>query len=90
MGAELTYKILPPLYVYASAEYNKRKYRDDFPGSGESRSDKMQQYSVRLTYLLSKRLAISLTESYTINESNLSIFDYDRSITGLFLTVGVL
>ena len=90
LGAELTYKILPPLYVYASAEYNKRKYRDDFPGSGESRSDKMQQYSVRLTYLLSKRLAISLTESYTINESNLSIFDYDRSITGLFLTVGVL
>lgn len=90
IGAELTYKILSPLYIYVSGEYNRRKYRDDFPDFQETRLDRMQQYSIRLTYLLSKRMAISLTESYIINDSNLILFDYKRNITGLFLTVGVL
>jgi len=89
-GARLLYKITSPLYVNISGEYNRRKYRDDYPGFQESRLDKMQQYSIGLTYLISKRISISVTENYTINSSNLDIFDYKRSITGIFLRAGVL
>ncbi len=89
-GARLLYKITSPLYVNISGEYNRRQYRDDYPGYTEKRSDRMQQYSIGLTYLISKRISISVTENYTINSSNLDIFDYKRNITGVFLRVGVL
>jgi hypothetical protein len=90
LGAEVAYKISSPLVINVSGEHNRREYRDDFPNFQDNRSDMMQQYSVRLTYLFSERMAVSLVESYTINDSNLSIFDYERNIIGIFLTVGVL
>lgn len=89
-GAELTYKLSSPLYIDISGEYSERRYRDEYLNSQKRRLDKMQQYSLRLTYLISKRVGISITESYTINDSNLSAFDYKRSIAGILLTVGVL
>ncbi len=89
-GAKLLYRVSSPLYVNISGEYNRRKYKEDYPGYTEKRSDRMQQYSIGLTYLISKRISLSITENYTINNSNLSIFDYKRSITGVFLRVGVL
>jgi len=90
VGAGIVYKIKPSLYLNLLSEYNERRYRDDFPGLQKRRVDRMQQYSVRLTYFLSGRMSASFTESYTVNDSNLGIFDYKRSITGIFLTVRVL
>ncbi len=90
LGVKLAYKITPPLHINVSSEYNERRYRNDSPGFQERRLDRMQQYSLRLTYLISERMSASITESYIVNDSNLSIFDYRRNITGLFLTVGVL
>ncbi len=89
-GAEIAYRITSPLYIGVSGEYNRKKFRDDFSDTDERRSDKIQEYALSLTYLVSKRVSISLTENYTINNSNLSIFDYKRNITGISLTVGVL
>jgi len=89
-GAELAYKITPLLHINVSSEYNERWYRDDFPGFQKRRLDRMQQYSLRLTYFISETMSASITESYIVNDSNLGIFDYRRNITGIFLTVGVL
>ncbi|VAX32437.1 hypothetical protein MNBD_NITROSPIRAE02-107 [hydrothermal vent metagenome] len=89
LGAELAYKIIPPLYINVSSEYNERRYRDEFPGFQKRRLDKLQQYSLRLTYLISERVNVSITESYIVNDSNLAIFDYRRNLTGIFLTIGV-
>ncbi len=89
-GATLLYRVSSPLYVNISGEYNRRQYREDYPGYTEKRSDRMQQYSIGLTYLISKRISIAVTENYTINSSNLDIFDYKRNTTGVFLKVGVL
>ncbi len=89
-GAEVLYRVSSPLYLSLSGEFNRRRYRDDYPGYGERRLDRMQQYSLALTYLLSGRMSVSVTESYTVNDSNIGIFDYRRSITGVFLRVGVL
>ncbi|GBE36437.1 cellulose synthase subunit BcsC [bacterium BMS3Bbin07] len=90
LGAELAYKIIPPLHINVSSEYNERRYRDEFPGFQKRRLDRMQQYSLRLTYFISERMSVSITESYIVNDSNLSIFDYRRNIAGIFLTIGVL
>jgi hypothetical protein len=95
LGAEVVLKLtafdLPsPLYVSLSGEYEERNYREQFPSFGESRRDWMQEYSLGLTYLLTKRIALSVREDYTMNNSNLSGFDYSRSITGIFVSLGVL
>ncbi len=83
-------KVTRPLYLSLTSEYNERRYRDDYPGLGKRRLDRLQQYSLRFTYRISRRLSASITESYTVNDSNLGIFDYKRSITGVFLTVNIL
>jgi hypothetical protein len=90
IGAELVLKIISSLYLNVTGEYNRRHYKDVFPDFDDSRLDRMQQYSARVTYLFSERLSVSILDNYTINDSNLSIFDYDRNIAGIFITVGVL
>ncbi len=89
LGAEVAYRISPPLHINVSGEYSERRYRDDFPGFQEKRLDRMQQYSLRLTYVASDRMNASITESYIVNDSNLGVFDYRRNITGIFLTIGL-
>ncbi|GBD95914.1 MAG TPA: tetratricopeptide repeat protein [Nitrospirae bacterium] len=89
-GAELTCKITSPLYINVSGEYNERRYRDDYPVFQERRLDSMQQFSVKLTYIFSDRISASITDTYIVNNSNLSIFDYKRNITGIFFTAGIL
>ncbi|MEC4686470.1 MAG: tetratricopeptide repeat protein [Nitrospirota bacterium] len=90
LGAELAYKITPHLHINVSGEYNERRYHDDFPGFQEKRLDRMQQYSLRLIYFISERMSASVTESYTVNDSNIALFNYKRNITGIFLTIDVL
>jgi len=90
LGAELVCRVKTPLYLNLSGEYNVRRYRDDFPGFQERRLDRMQQYSLRLTYFLSDGISASITESYIVNSSNIGLFDYRRNMTGIFLTIGVL
>ncbi len=69
------------------ASYQDRKYQSEFPGFSQKRHDGMQEYSAILTWNPSRRVSISISEIYIINSSNLVIFDYNRSIAGLFLGV---
>ncbi|UCG79110.1 MAG: bacterial transcriptional activator domain-containing protein [Nitrospirota bacterium] len=69
------------------ASYSDRQYQGDDPAEGEKRHDQVQQYSANVVWAFHKAYNISLSELYVINSSNVQRFDYDRSITGLYLMV---
>lgn len=90
LGAGFIYQVTEPLYVTVSGQYSEDRYRDDFPGFTEERRDKTQQYSIVLTYSLTDKITIYLTDDYTSNDSNLNTFEYDRNVIGLLLTIALL
>ncbi len=89
-GADVTYRLMDPLYVTVSGQYTEERYIDDDPFFSEQRSDKTQQYSLVLTYKLSDRFIVYLTDDYTTNDSNLDTYEYDRNVVGLLLTYTLL
>jgi tetratricopeptide (TPR) repeat protein len=68
-------------------EYYQRSYGGIDPAFGITRDD--QQYSAALTLArkITENISLVLNETYTRNHSNISIFNYERSITGLFMNV---
>ncbi|MBI4844425.1 MAG: tetratricopeptide repeat protein [Nitrospirae bacterium] len=90
LGGEISSEILPSLYGKLSAEYSEKEYGSLLPDAAEIRVDEAQKYSASLTYVINKTLSLQLTESYTVNDSNLELYNYRRNIMGLFLTAGVL
>lgn len=73
-----------------AGEYQKKNYLGDFPGTVKERSDKTQKYSIGLSYPLTKKLRLTLTDTYMNNSSNLKIFDYSRNIVGIHLSMELL
>jgi tetratricopeptide (TPR) repeat protein len=67
-------------------EYFVKDYKSDHPTSGSPREDDMQTYSVSLSRDLLSWLGISVSYLYIRNDSNITDFDYDRSIAGTVLT----
>jgi len=92
VGVRGSYKVTEPLRVSGSVEFEKRKHRGSNPNtaSSDKRVDRMQKYTLRLTYMINKQMAVTVSESYTRNDSNLREFDYERNIIGLILTVGII
>ena len=90
IGAAAGFNIMEPLRVKASAEYNWRRHMEYFPAYGEKRKDRMQKYTVSLQYSLSQKMAVTLTGSYTLNDSNIEDFEYQRNIIGLLFSYGLI
>ncbi|MBI4826733.1 MAG: tetratricopeptide repeat protein [Nitrospirae bacterium] len=90
LGGDISSGILPSLYGSLSAEYSEREYDSISPGASEIRIDGIQTYSGSLTYVINRTFSLQLTESFTVNDSNLDLYNYRRNIAGLFLTAGVL
>ncbi len=90
VGATVNYRISNSLKVKAAANYAHRIYRMEFPSLGESRRDKMYKYVVDVQYALSEKFIVSLRDAYTVNDSNLEDYDYDRNVVGLLLTYVML
>lgn len=90
LGGDLSTELLPSLYAEVSAEYSERKYNSLSPSASEIRLDEVQNYSAGLTYVINKTFSLQLADSFTVNDSNLDIYNYRRNILGLFLTAGVL
>ncbi len=90
LGADINYQAMTDLYLTVSAQYSNDEYREIFPGFTEKREDKTQQYSLVITYRISDKMTLYLTEDYTSNDSNLNTFEYDRNVIGLLLTVALL
>ncbi|MBI5142825.1 MAG: tetratricopeptide repeat protein [Nitrospirae bacterium] len=55
--------------------------------SDSIRRDTTQDYSADMVWSPTESVSLTLSEVYTINNSNIGKFDYKRSITGLFLGV---
>jgi tetratricopeptide (TPR) repeat protein len=89
VGLAATYKMDSHWKIKVLADYQRRKYDDVFPSFGEVRLDKMQKYAINVQYALTEKMAVTLKESYTYNDSNLRDYDYSRNLIGLLLTYGV-
>ncbi len=90
LGADVNYQAMTDLYLTVSAQYSSDRYKEDYPGFTEKRKDKTQHYSFVVTYRISDKLTLYLTEDYTSNDSNLDTFEYDRNVIGLLLTAALL
>jgi hypothetical protein len=88
-GADLYYRVTNPLYLFVKGEYGERHFKEDYPIFGEKREDNVQVYSLGANYQISGRIGLYISQSFTLNGSNLDIYEYDRSVTSLFLTVGL-
>jgi hypothetical protein len=68
-------------------EYYRRSYGGLDPTFSVTREDQQYSVSASLERKLTERISLVLNELYTRNHSNVKTFDYERSITGLFMKV---
>lgn len=73
------------LHADFGGEYYSRNYKGTQPGGAEKRRDRTFTASVSLTKRLSERFSLTVGQLYSKNSSNLAAFDYNRSITSVFL-----
>jgi hypothetical protein len=71
--------------VFAGVSYYDRQYEGVPPGASEKRHDGAQEASVGISRKAGKKLTVSLSDTYTFNDSNLVLFEYTRNILGLFV-----
>ncbi len=71
------------------AEYETNDYGNEFPGLGVKREDRRQRYSGEVRYAVSRNLSVIGGYSYTYNDSNIELFEYERNIASLILKVGI-
>jgi len=77
----MPYRIFLDLY----GEYYSKSYDGVGPYSDSRRRDTIRTYSGSLTKALTERFSLTMSQIYTRNGSNIAVYDYNRSITGLFL-----
>jgi tetratricopeptide (TPR) repeat protein len=78
--------------LFLAASYFVKKYEEDywlFVSPDTYRQDRVQEYSLAITWNPFNWLSISLTENYLINDSNIRDADYKRNIIGLVVGVGI-
>jgi tetratricopeptide (TPR) repeat protein len=68
-----------------SASYYDRKYREDIAAGHPQRHDGVQEYSLDVSRSIAKDLSLSLSDLYTVNDSNLPAYTYTRNILGIFV-----
>ncbi|MDA8098436.1 MAG: tetratricopeptide repeat protein [Nitrospiraceae bacterium] len=73
------------LQFSGSASYTDQHYDAVYPGYPAKRHDGMQEYLLSVSKTLGRSVTITLSDSYTINDSNLAAFEYTRNIAGLFI-----
>ena len=68
-------------------DYYQTSYGGIYPGFDKIRDDKQYSVSASLTRSITENISLVLNEVYTRNQSNIKTFEYERSITGLFMNV---
>jgi hypothetical protein len=68
-------------------EYYKKDYDGASPLSGYPREDKLSSLSVAFIKDFSKKISLIVLEQYTRNKSNISVLDYERTITSLLVSM---
>jgi hypothetical protein len=74
---------LPFAKATASVSYYDKRYDGEVPGYAQIRHDGTQEYSVTLSRNIIKNINLSLSDSYTRNESTIAPFEYTRNIVSL-------
>ena len=77
-GYQLLWQASDDWQPYAGVSAFSGRYKDRHPVFGERREDDAYQLSVGLTHRLAKKLSVTLETSYTDNDSNLSLYEYNR------------
>jgi len=90
LGAASGIRLLPSLHLGLDAGYTERRYRADDPTANRGRHDRAFDGTVMITYLLTDKIGITVSNNTTVNDSNISRYKYQRNVTGIFVTVGIL
>jgi len=73
--------------VFGSLSYYDRKYNAIQPGAPEKRHDGVQEYAAGATWKAGKNWSVTLSDDYTINDSNLAAYQYTRNIVSLIAEI---
>jgi hypothetical protein len=73
--------------VFGSLSYYDRRYDAIAPGYTEKRHDGVQEYAAGATWKAGKGWSVTLSDDYTINDSNLPIYQYTRNIVSLIAEI---
>lgn len=85
--AGLNFTLPYRLFLNLYGEHYSRDFDGTDPAFDSSRKDRNYTVSASLTKAYSNQISITLAQLYTKNNSNIDHYDYNRSITSLFLNV---
>jgi tetratricopeptide (TPR) repeat protein len=75
--------------VFLGVSYYDRRYDGIPPGASEKRHDGAQELTVGVSRKAGRTVTISLTDTYTLNDSNLNLYEYQRNIVGFFAEIAL-
>ncbi len=73
--------------VFGTVSYYDRKYDGLAPGASEKRHDEAQEYSAGVSRKAAKNVTVTFSDLYTINDSNLAVYQYTRNILSLIAEI---
>jgi len=73
--------------VFGTLSYQDRKYDAIAPGAPEKRHDGAQEYAAGVAWKAGQNWAVTLSDSYTFNNSNLVVYEYTRNILSLIAEI---
>jgi tetratricopeptide (TPR) repeat protein len=72
---------------FGSLSYYDRQYAAVAPGAPEKRHDGAQEYSVGVSRKAGRDLTVTLSDLYTIHDSNLAVYQYTRNVISLMVEI---
>lgn len=72
---------------FGMLSYYDRKYDALAPGAPEKRHDGVQEYLIGISRNAGKRATVTLSDQYTINDSNLAVYQYTRNVISLMVEI---
>jgi hypothetical protein len=73
--------------AFVSLSYYNRKYEAAPPGATEKRHDGVQEYAAGVSWKAGNSWSLTLSDDYTINDSNLPQYQYTRNIVSLIAEI---
>jgi len=75
--------------LFATLSYHDKKYGGIPPGATEKRHDGVQELLAGVSRKAGTTVTVTLSDQYTLNDSNLPLYEYRRNIVGLFVEVAL-
>ncbi|MHB8837302.1 MAG: tetratricopeptide repeat protein [Candidatus Methylomirabilia bacterium] len=88
-AAKALWRPAPALALTVSGEYQTHAYDAPYPGQQVLRDDRTLTLAASLSWSFNRTASLTLSESWTRNDSNLALYDYTRNIAGAYLTIAL-